>query len=116
MFENDSTYRGQGLSPDFYFKSPIAELEENEDEFNRHIVHLSDDAKSYWATEIKKMNDEYGLGLPVSDELTSYENPDYLWLSFSLENMRRNIIMQYIISLQESMQTVFLPYRTFSSC
>lgn len=41
MFENDSTYRGQGLSLDFYFKSPIAELEENEDEFNRHIVHLS---------------------------------------------------------------------------
>ena len=55
MFENDSTYRGQGLSPDFYFKSPIAELEENEDEFNRHIVHLSDDVKSYWATEIKKV-------------------------------------------------------------
>lgn len=89
MFENDSTYRGQGLSPDFYFKSPIAELEENEDEFNRHIVHLSDYVKSYWATEIKKMNDEYGLGLPASDELTSYENPDYLWLSFELENLRR---------------------------
>ena len=89
MFENDSTYRGQGLNQDFYFKSPIAVLEENEDEFNRHIVHLSESVKQYWASEIKEMNDEYGLDLPISDELTSYENPDYLWLSFELENLRR---------------------------
>ena len=89
MFENDSTYRGQGLNQDFYFKSPIAVLEENEDEFNRHIVHLSESVKQYWASEIKEMNDEYGLDLLISDELTSYENPDYLWLSFELENLRR---------------------------
>ena len=32
MCQNDSTYRGPAERQDFYFKSPLAKLEENEDE------------------------------------------------------------------------------------
>ena len=35
MCQNDSTYRGTAERQDFYFKSPLAKLEENEDEYSR---------------------------------------------------------------------------------
>lgn len=38
--ENDSTYRGVAELGDFYFKSPIAKLGDNEDEHSRCWVYF----------------------------------------------------------------------------
>lgn len=88
-WENDSAYRGNSLNDDSYFISPIASLGEDEDEVNRHWVHLSDKYKDGLKSFFKSHNDHYGLNLPKEDDLTSYNNPDYLWLSYELINIVR---------------------------
>lgn len=88
MYENDSTYRGTVERQDFYFKSPFAKLEENEDEYSRCWVYLSDNLKNKLKSLLKNLNDAQGFKLPHEDELTSYDNPEYLWLAYELENIR----------------------------
>lgn len=89
-WDNDSTYRGKGIRNDFYFLSTISPLGEGEDEINRQWVHLSDELKSDLKAFLKKHNDSYGLQLPREDDLTSYDNANYLWLSYELINTIRN--------------------------
>ena len=88
-FKNDSRYRGEGQNEDFFFLSPIACMSEDEDDFDRHWVYLSDDYKSRLKNELIRLNAEHGLDLPDVDDLTSYDNPDYLWLSYELLNLIR---------------------------
>ena len=73
MCENDSTYRGTAERQDFYFKSPLAKLEENEDEYSRCWVYMSDNFKNKLKSFLEHLNDEQGFKLPHEDELTSYE-------------------------------------------
>ncbi|MGN0319248.1 MAG: hypothetical protein ACI4E1_15090 [Lachnospira sp.] len=89
MWKNDSTYIGTAKNEDFYFLSPIAELDVGEDEFDRKWVHLSDELKSELKLFLKELNDKHKMSLPVNDKFTSYDNPDYLWISYELENLRR---------------------------
>ena len=88
MCQNDSTYRGTAERQDFYFKSPLAKLEENEDEYSRCWVYLSDNFKNKLRSFLEHLNDDQGFKLPQEDELTSYDNPEYLWLAYELEHIR----------------------------
>jgi hypothetical protein len=88
LWENDSTYIGTAKNNDFYYLSPIAKLDIGENEFNRKWVYMSDELKSKFQLFLKELNDKHNLPLPVEDEFTSYENPDYLWLSYELEKLR----------------------------
>ena len=88
MCQNDSTYRGTAERQDFYFKSPLAKLEENEDEYSRCWVYLSDNFKNKLRSFLEHLNDDQGFKLPQEDELTSYDNPEYLWLTYELEHIR----------------------------
>lgn len=89
MWQNDSTYRGNSKSDKFYFKSPIAKLVDDEDEYSRRWIYMSDDLKEEFQKFVKGLNDKHDLPLPKEDDLTSYDNPDYLWLMYELENIRR---------------------------
>ena len=88
MCQNDSTYRGTAERQDFYFKSSLAKLEENEDEYSRCWVYLSDNFKNKLRSFLEHLNDDQGFKLPQEDELTSYDNPEYLWLAYELEHIR----------------------------
>ena len=88
MCQNDSTYRGTAKRQDFYFKSLLAKLEENEDEYSRCWVYLSDNFKNKLRSFLEHLNDDQGFKLPQEDELTSYDNPEYLWLAYELEHIR----------------------------
>lgn len=87
--ENDSIYRGVAELGDFYFKSPIAKLGDNEDEYSRCWVYLSEKVKNNLKSSLEQLNSSQGFRLPKEDELTSYNNPEYLWLSYELENIRQ---------------------------
>lgn len=89
MWDNDSTYCGEADRTDFFFRSPISPLTGEEDEFSRTWVSMSDELKSKFADCIKMLNELHGLDLPRPDDLTSYDNPDYLWLSYEMENIRQ---------------------------
>ncbi len=88
-WENDSTYIGEAKNNNFYFLSPISQLKENEDDYNRHWVYMSKKLKKKFRVYLRKLNTHYGYPLPIENGLTSYSNPDYLWLSYELENLRR---------------------------
>ena len=90
VWDNDSTYRGKASNNNFYFLSPIAPLADGEDEYNRHWVYMSEKMKTKFMDFLKELNERHKLSLPVEDEFTSYDNPDYLWLSYELENLRRS--------------------------
>lgn len=86
-FPNDPTYRGNGMNDNFFFLSPIARVKDDEDDFNRNWVYLSEKYKNKCKTWLQNMNRENGLELPAEDDLTSFDNPDYLWLSYELNHL-----------------------------
>ena len=88
MWPNDSTYQGTAQNADFYFNSPIAPLSSEEDEYNRSWVYLSERVKQNWANYLYELNKQHQLELPKPNALTSYDNPDYLWLSYELNELR----------------------------
>lgn len=87
MWANDSTYRGNADNSDFYFNSPIAPMKAGEDEFSKSWIHLLNSLKEDWAKYFKELDEKHHLELPKPDDLTSYDNPDYLWLMFELQNL-----------------------------
>jgi len=112
LWNNDSTYRGKAINNEFYFLSPIAQLADGEDEYSRHWVYMSEDLKAGFQNFIKNLNKDHNLPLPIEDEFTSYDNPDYLWLSYELENLRRaynkTMINPYTKKVFEGRK--FIPY------
>ena len=54
--ENDSIYRGVAELGDFYFKSPIAKLGDNEDEYSRCWVYLSEKVKNNLKSSLEQLN------------------------------------------------------------
>ena len=86
--ENDSTYRGSTKNENFNFNSPIAPLVGEEDDYSRSWIYLSEPLKKNWKKNLQECNARYNLELPKPDDLTSYDNPDYLWLSKELNNLR----------------------------
>lgn len=89
MWPNDSTYQGNTQNSEFYFKSPLVLFSDGYDEYEHTWVHLSPNLKEKLSIQLKKINNYYNLELPVSDDLTSYDNSDYLWLSCELERLRK---------------------------
>lgn len=89
LYENDNSYRGVGQNDEFFFLSPIARMNDEEDDFDRHWVYLSDEYKKGIKESLMSLNQSYGLHLPEEDDLASFENPDYLWLSYELLNLLR---------------------------
>ncbi|WP_195254997.1 hypothetical protein [Coprococcus comes] len=97
MCQNDSTYRGTAERQDFYFKSPLAKLEENEDEYSRCWVYLSDNFKNKLRSFLEHLNDDQGFKLPQENELTSYDNPEYLGWHMNLNIYGTLIIRLWLI-------------------
>lgn len=88
-YPNDVTYRGNAVDDNFSFLSPIARVHDDEDDFNRNWVYLSGDYKSKIKKALQDLNKSNQLELPANNDLTSYENSDYLWLSYELNNLIR---------------------------
>ena len=88
-YPNDATYRGNAAADDFSFLSPITRVHDDEDDFNRNWVYLSDHYKNGIKNALIDLNRSHQLELPANDDLTSYDNPDYLWLSYELNNLIR---------------------------
>ena len=80
-WKNDSTYQGNHQHFDLGFNSPLAEAE--------HCVILSDHLKGKLKNYISSVDNFYGRNIVRSDWLNSYDNPDYLWLAYELENIRQ---------------------------
>lgn len=89
MYPNDPTYQGNAQNTDFYFNSPLVQWADNYDEFEHTWTHLSERLKNAWSSQLKEINSCRNLELPQPNDLTSYDNSDYLWLSYELENMRQ---------------------------
>ena len=89
MYPNDPTYQGTAQTTDFCFKSPLALWEDDYDEYEHTWTHLSERLKNTWSSQLRKMNNHRNLELPRPSDLTSYDNSDYLWLSFELEKLRQ---------------------------
>ena len=49
---------------------------------------IFDNFKNKIRNFLEHLNDEQGFKLPQEDELTSYDNPEYLWLAYELEHIR----------------------------
>ncbi len=88
-YPNDATYRGNADRDAFSFLSPIARVHDDEDDFNRNWVYLSEHYKNGIKNALMDLNRTHELELPLEDDLTSYDNPDYLWLSYELINLIR---------------------------
>lgn len=88
-YPNDATYRGNAVDNNFSFLSPIARVHDDEDDFNRNWVYLSDYYKNGIKNTLIDLNQSHQLELPANNDLTSYDNPDYLWLSYELNNLIR---------------------------
>lgn len=89
-FPNDNRYRGNGTADDFVFLSPIARIEDEEDDFDRHWVLYSDHQQEQLKDALINLYQKLGLEIPEPDDLNSYDNPDYLWLTYELCNLVRS--------------------------
>lgn len=89
MWQNDSTYQGNAQNTEFYFNSPLVLWAEDYDEYEHTWTHLSEELKSKLSNQLKEINSSRDLELPRPNDLTSYDNSDYIWLSCQLENMRQ---------------------------
>lgn len=50
---------------------------------------MSEELKNKLSNQIKEINSCRNPELPQPNDLTSYDNSDYIWLSCELENMRQ---------------------------
>lgn len=89
MWANDSTYQGNAENSELIFNSPLVLYSEDYDEYEHTWTKLSENTKSKLSNWLKSMNETYHLELPRSNDLTSYDNSDYLWLSYELDNLRQ---------------------------
>lgn len=88
MRDNDSTYQGNVKESDLWFNSPLVIEQNNLDEFDFTWVRLSENIEAQLRSWLMRKNKEHNFELPMANDLTSYDNPDYLWLSYELEHLR----------------------------
>lgn len=79
-WDNDNTFHGKADSYELMFNSPFAG-KENVASFSKDKM---DELKQY----IEQLDQMHHVGLVKEDDLTSYDNPDFLWLSYELNRMR----------------------------
>lgn len=80
-WKNDSTYQGNNQSADLGFNSPLTDAD--------HCVLLSTQLKEALKEQLSSIDSFYGREIVRKDWLNSYDNPDYLWLAYELENIRQ---------------------------
>ena len=112
MYPNDSTYRGINENSKMSFNSPIAPMNEGEDEYSRRWVRFSKETKAKLIKHFKAVNEKLGLSLPHPDDLTDYENDDYLWLMVETEGIlrRNNLAMRHPITHKLLPERKEIPY------
>ncbi len=80
-WKNDSTYQGKAQNSQLHFNSPWCGSE-------NHVSmaeQLHEDLKKY----ISSIDSAYSRNIVSPNWLNSYDNPDYLWLAYELENLRQ---------------------------
>lgn len=80
-WKNDSTYQGNAQNDDFYFHSPIADADT--------WVFMSEGFKANLKRSMLSLDESYGRSIVTPSYLNSYDHPDYLWLMYELNNLRR---------------------------
>lgn len=80
-WKNDSTYQGTAKNADFYFHSPIADADT--------WVFMSEGLKAQFKDAMMSLDESHERSIVTPSYLNSYEHPDYLWLMYELNNLRR---------------------------
>ena len=79
-WDNDYTFHGKTDSYELMFNSPFAGKE--------NVASFSKDKMNELKQYIEQLDQKHQVGLVKEDDLTSYNNPDFLWLSYELNRMR----------------------------